>query len=200
LIDATTSSITSLAQYPDAGLPWSNVGDSASPSTGKIFIYERDANNRYSLLQTITADSLSDINDTSNGGIIASGDQFGFAIDIDAAATTIVASSPLADITKQNQGAAYVFKFDNDSSVRQFRLKQKLQSFEYFTNEYFGSSISISPSTEKIVVAAKNAGYSITTQFSFTTFDKRRTTFSDPRGFPGQVYVYQRKDTGYFLV
>ncbi len=200
LIDATTSSITSLADYPDNGLPWSNIGDSASPSTGKIFIYERDANNRYSLLQTITADSLSDINDTGNGGIIASGDQFGFAIDIDAAATTIVASSPLADITKQNQGAAYVFKFDSDSSVRQFRLKQKLQSFEYFTNEYFGSSISISPSTEKIVVAAKNAGYSITTQFNFTTFDKRRTTFSDPRGFPGQVYVYQRKDTGYFLV
>ena len=201
LTDATTSTITSLGQYPDAGLPWLNVGDSASPSTGKIYIYERDVNNLYSLTQTITADSLSDINDTANSGIIGSGDQFGFAIDIDASGTTIVASSPLADINKQNQGAAYVFKYDADSSVSQFRLKQKLQSYEYFTNEYFGSSISISPSTERIVVGAKNAGYSILAFFNDgTTFDRRRTSFSSSRGFPGQVYVYERKDQGYFLV
>ena len=199
LTDATTSSITSIGQYPDEGLPWLNVGDSASPSTGKIYIYERDANNLYSLSQTITTQSLSDINDTTNLGDISSGDQFGFAIDIDASGTTIVASSPLADINKQNQGAAYVFRYD--AITQQFRLKQKLQSFEYFTNEYFGSSLSITPSTEKIVIAAKNSGYYITTQFkSYTTFDKRRTTFSDPRGFPGQVYVYERKDEGYFLV
>jgi Fe-S cluster assembly iron-binding protein IscA len=199
LTDSTTSSITSLGQYPDNGLPWLNVGDSASPSTGKIFIYEKDSNNLYSLTQTITAESLSNINDTANSGIIASGDQFGFAIDIDASGTTIVASSPLADINKQNQGAAYVFR--RDSAAQQFRLKQKLQSFEYFTNEYFGSSLSITPSTEKIVISAKNSGYFITTQFALgTTFDKRRTTFTDPRGFPGQVYVYERKDEGYFLV
>jgi hypothetical protein len=199
LTDATTSSITSIGQYPDDGLPWLNVGDSASPSTGKIYVYERDTNNLYSLSQTITAESLSDINDTVNSGIIASGDQFGFAIDIDSSGTTIVASSPLADINKQNQGAAYVFR--RDPTAQQFRLKQKLQSFEYFTNEYFGSSLSISPSTEKIVISAKNSGYVIATKFSSnTTFDKRRTTFADPRGFPGQVYVYERKDEGYILV
>jgi hypothetical protein len=199
LTDATTSSITSIGQYPDEGLPWLNVGDSASPSTGKIYVYERDANNLYSLSQTITAESLADISDAASSGIIASGDQFGFAIDIDASGTTIVASSPLADINKQNQGAAYVFR--RDSTQQQYRLKQKLQSFEYFTNEYFGSSLSISPSTEKIVISAKNSGYSIATQFNLnTTFDKRRTTFADPRGFPGQVYVYERKDEGYFLV
>ena len=197
LTDASESSITSIGQYPDAGLPWLNVGDSASPSTGKIYIYERDSNNLYSLIQTITAESLTDINDTTNSGIIASGDQFGFAIDIDASGTTIVASSPLADIAKQNQGAAYVFKYVNG----QFRLKQKLQSFEYFTNEYFGSSISISPSTERVVIGAKNAGYAINTFFGVgTTFDRRRTTFSSSRGFPGQVYVYEKKDAGYFLV
>jgi len=197
LTDATTSSITSLGQFPDDGLPWLNVGDSASPSTGKIYIYERNSNDLYSLTQTITADSLSDINDTTNSGIIGSGDQFGFAIDIDASGTTIVTSSPLADINKQNQGAAYVFKRD----ATQFRLKQKLQSYEYFTNEYFGSSVSISAATERIVIGAKNAGYAVDAYFTDgTTFDRRRTSFSSSRGFPGQVYVYERKDQGYFLV
>jgi hypothetical protein len=197
LTDATTSSITSIGQYPDDGLPWLNVGDSTSPSTGKIYIYERDSNTRYNLAQTITAESLSEINDTTNSGIIASGDQFGFAVDIDAAGTTIIATSPLADINKQNQGAAYVFK----KSATEFRLKQKLQSFEYFTNEYFGSSVSISPATERIVIGAKNAAYAVSTFFGAgTTFDRRRTTFADSRGFPGQVYVYERKNDGYFLV
>jgi hypothetical protein len=197
LTDATTSSITSIGQFPDEGLPWLNVGDSASPSTGKIYIYEKNSNNLYSLIQTITAESLTDINDTVNSGIIASGDQFGFSIDIDASGTTIVASSPLADINKQNQGAAYIFKRD----ATQFRLKQKLQSYEYFTNEYFGSSVSISPATERIVIGAKNAGYAVDAYFSDgTTFDRRRTAFSSTRGFPGQVYVYERKDQGYFLV
>lgn len=199
--DSATSSITSLGQYPDDGLPWTNVGDSASPSTGKIYIYQRGTNDLYSLVQTITAENLIDINDDVNSANIASGDQFGFAVDIDAAGTTLVATSPMADLQKQNQGAAYIFKYTADSTVSQFRLSQKIRSFEFFTNEYFGSSVSISAATERIVIGAKNAQYSVNAFFlDGTTFDRGRTQFYTPKGFPGQVYVYERKDQGYFLV
>jgi hypothetical protein len=178
------------------GEPWVDVGDSTYTTTGKIFIYERNSNNVYSLIQTITSQSLEDINDTGLSTTINSGDQFGTALDIDSSGTTLIVSSPLADIDRQNQGAVYVLKKVNN----EFRLKQKLQSYENYTNEYFGSSVSISAATERIVVGAKNAGYSLVTTFGLgTEFDSRRTTFSGRLGFPGQVYVFERKDEGYFL-
>jgi hypothetical protein len=190
--------VSSKNEMPDDGAPWQNTGDSTFTTTGKIFIYNRNSNGVYNLVQTITNQSLELINDIGSLGSIASGDNFGTAIDIDSSGTTLVVSSPTADILRQNQGAVYVFKRSTGSS--EFRLKQKLQSYENYTNEYFGTSVSISPATERIVIGAKNAGYSILTGFeSGTTFDRRRTSFSDPDGFPGQVYVYERKDQGYFL-
>jgi hypothetical protein len=194
----TLDSATSINEDPIAGAPWTSEGTDSYATTGKVFIYQRNANGIYVLTQTITNQSLDSINDIGTLGTIESGDNFGTAIDIDASGTTLVVSSPTADILRQNQGAVYVFK--RATGATEFRLAQKIQSYENYTNEYFGSSVSISAATERIVVGAKNAAYNRPYTFTDgTTFDRRRTTFFNPTGFPGQVYVYERKDLGYFL-
>jgi len=190
----------SLNNPPDAGNPWVNVGDSTYQTSGKIYIYKRDENNRYNLVQTITEQNINQVNDSTADVNIMSGDEFGFALDIDSSGRTLVVSSPKADVFSQTQGAVYVFK-TNDLNDVEFRLVQKLTSFEYLTNEYFGSAISISPNTERIVVGAKNSPFDLITRFNQgTTFDKNKTVFKDSQGFPGQAYVFERKSEGYFLV
>jgi len=164
--DASTQ--TSRNEPPDQGNPWNGIGDSTYILTGKTFIYKRNSFGNYYLAQTITSQNLEDINDSGVSTTINSGDQFGTAIDIDASGTTLVVSAPLADINKQNQGVVYVFKNVNG----EFRLTEKLQSYEYYTNEYFGSSVSISAATERIAVGAKNARYAVG-----TTFDSLSTVF-----------------------
>ncbi len=189
----------SLNQPPDLGDPWVNVGDSTYQTAGKIYIYKRDVNNRYNLVQTITEQNINEYNDSTDDISILSGDQFGFALDIDASGYILVVSSPKADVYKQTQGAVYVFKTASIENI-EFRLTQKLTSFEYLTNEYFGSAVSISPGTERIVVGAKNSPFDLVTRFNEgTTFDKNKTIFKDFQGFPGQVYVFERKSEGYFL-
>ena len=212
------------------GAPFSdNSSDSIlDRPSGKVFVYQRDDDGVYNLLQTITPQTLSDINDSGITENIESGDQFGYAIDIDWAGSTLVISSPLADIDFRDQGAVYVFYITNDSTVAQFRLVQKLQSFEREVNQYFGSSVSISEGTEKIVIGAKNTEYSNrcvfdtfneyteiynsvdaypryvpspTASFStnLTTFDFGSTSFSDLLGYTGQAYVFERINNEYFL-
>lgn len=184
------------------GAPYSDnsVGMIVDNPSGKAFVYQRDELGVYNLLQTIAPQTLADINDTGITEQISSGDQFGFAVDIDWAGSTLVISSPQADVAYQNQGSVYVFNDTNDSTVAEFRLVQKLESYERITNQYFGSSVSISEGTEKIVVGAKNASYRQMTGFEFgTTFDFRSTTFSDPLGYTGQAYVFEKLDNEYFL-
>jgi hypothetical protein len=184
------------------GSPWENVGDSTVKTTGKVYVYQRDANKRYSLKQTISAGSLVDINDLGTTETISSGDEFGYSLDIDSTGTTIVVSSPEADINGQNQGSVYIFK-TTDFTNLSYRLKQKIESFENFTNEFFGSSVSISAGTERVIVGAKNAPYKLVTRFDTglgTYFDQGKTVFSESQGYPGQVYVFERKDQQYMLV
>ena len=181
-----------------AGDPWISVGDSTDTSTGKVFVYRRDSLDRYQLIQTITAGNLSEINDTLEE-FISSGDLFGYDIDIDYSGTTLIISSPEADVNLTNQGAVYVFE---KSTTNEFRLKQKLISYETNANLFFGTSIAITPSTEKIIVGARNAPYKLYARFDTnlgTSFDEGTTIFSTKQGYPGQVYVYQRKGNIYIL-
>jgi len=131
---------------------------------------------------------------------ILEGDQFGFSLDIDNSGSAIVVSSPQADLNLQNQGSVYVLK-TNSTEEPFFRLKQKLESFETYNNELFGFSVSISERTERIAVGAKNSPFKQVAIFdsSSTTFDRKRTTFSTDKGFPGQVYVFELKDSTYIL-
>jgi len=197
------SSYRSYGETPSpSGTPWSLITVESSTSSGKVYIYKKNAYGLYNLMQTINAGSLPDINDLPIYEIVASGDLFGFAIDVDYSGTTLVVSSPQADIGLQNQGAVYVFKYDTDSTIPEYRLKQKLQSYETYNNELFGFGLSISERTERIVVGAKNTPYMLPTLFDIgqgTRFDGGRTTFSEDQGYPGQVYVFELKDQTYIL-
>ena len=123
------------------------------------------------------------------------GDKFGAAVDIDYNGTTIIASSPLADVKSSDQGAVFVFKSAQLDAIS-YRLKQRLISHENYVNEYFGSAISISPATEKIVVGASNASFSLFTIYDqgSTSFDNTNTTFSsDEQGYFIQ-YLYRQSE------
>lgn len=183
------------------GLPWENVGDSSAESSGKVYVYQRNTNNVYELKQTINSGSMAQLNDIDSGSVISSGDKFGWSVDIDYSGSTLVVSSPLADINLQNQGSVYVFGTDGYAPV-EYRLKQKLESFEQYPNEYFGQCVQITANTEKIVVGAKNSPFVIPTRFDSslgTTFDKLRTSFIETQGYSGAAYVFELKDSIYFL-
>jgi hypothetical protein len=192
---------SSIGQDP-AGQPWVNVGDSTGQPCGKIYIYQRDEFERYQLCQTVAADnlrSLDAIDDSTFSNDINTGDNFGHAVTVDASGLTIVVTSPYADSEYQNQGLAYVFNSTKLSNP-QWKLKSRLESYETVANLAFGSAVSISPSSEFIVVSAQNAGTRKITGFKDgTSFDKNSTNFSDDIGYTGQVYLYERIAGKYFL-
>ena len=185
---------------PSDSSTWTEVGDSTVVQTGKVYIYHRDESQIYRLIQTITAGSLTDISDVSES-TIAAGDEFGFSVDVTLTGTRLVVSSPRADINNQNQGSAFVFKTDAVGNT--YRLVQRLESYQEFNNEQFGSSVSFSSRGDKIAVGAINAPYRLTARFDIsaggTYFDNYSTSFSDKQGYTGQVYVFELRDQTYFL-
>jgi hypothetical protein len=204
LEDTTLGADSTLRSYnedPSSSSNWIEISDSTVDPSGKIFVYQRSAGDAYILKQMINAGSLPSFNDIESGLTVNTGDQFGFAMDIDATGTTLVVSSPKADINFQNQGTVYVFTQDSGVNL-EYRLTQKLESFEIYPNEYFGYSVSVSPDTAKIVVGARNTQTKLPIYFdSFvgTTFDYRETSFYQDQGFTGNVYVFDKKDQVYFL-
>jgi len=197
------STIRSYNEDPSNGYPWVDAGDSTPSITGKMFVYRKDASGNYNLLQTVAADNLDSFNDLDQAhpDIMAAGDKFGYAVAVDYSGNNIVVSSPQADINYQNQGSAYIFEYKNDSSVYEYRITQKLESFEKFPNEFFGQSICISPNTSVIAIGANNSPYVQTTIFdnSQTSFDEGRSTFKNFEGFTGSVYVFEKKEHTYYL-
>jgi hypothetical protein len=201
--DASTvdSTIKSFNEKPDEGLPWMNVGDSTDRISGKLFVYKRDEYGIYKLHQTITGKSLPEINDTGDGSSISTrlGDGLGYSVDIDSLGNNIVAGSPYAQTDNQDQGVVYLL---NSISLDdpEWRLTQKLEIFEEFTNSMFGSAVSISPNANRIVVGAKDADYRIPTYFEEgISFDGGATSFTEVLGDTGQVYVFERTNGRYIL-
>jgi len=190
---------TSIGEPPE-GDPWKEVGDSTNQPSGKVFVYHRNVNGVYDLTQTIAAGNINDYNLTGIEKNISSGDQFGFALDIDSSGLTAVVSSPTADIDFKSQGSVYVLRRESLNS-KEFKIVQRLQSFEDYPNEFFGTSVSISQRGESIVVGASNAKASFLISFdnNNTVFDGTRTKIVENRGNPGQVYVFDKKDQTYLL-
>ena len=194
---------TSIVMSDDAsvlviGAPYCDtlLGDSTDEPIGKIFVYQK-VNDTYSLIQTVDSATIGSFSNIGTQNI-STGDMFGFSIDIDSSGKTLVVSSPKTDNNYQDQGSVYVFEWNG--SV--FRLTQKLGSSESHPNEYFGYGVSISPDSSKIVVGAKNAPTVYSVNFDInkgTTFDDARTTFSTYHGYTGAVYVFDKKDTDFFL-
>jgi hypothetical protein len=200
-IEGTDSTMKSFNEIPSSGLPWTNVGDSSLNISGKVFVYQRDTYGVYRLKQTVTGKSLREINDTGDDSTVnvQLGDGLGYSVDIDSTGINIIAGSPYADTSLQNQGVVYVLSTTSLASP-EWRLKQKLQVFEEYSNGLFGSSASISPTSDRIAVGAKNAGYRKYTYFeSGVSFDASTTTFSDFVGYTGQAYVFERIGGRYIL-
>ena len=195
------STIRSFNQPPDEGYPWVNVGDSSSESVGKVFVYTKNSTGFYSLQQTITSDSLAEISDLPEDEIISTGDMFGYAVDLDHSGNTLVITSPKADKNLQNQGSAYIFKYETDSTATRYRLRQKIESFGIYPNEYFGQSACITKNSSKIVIGANNTGYNLPIRFdnNSTSFDNTNTNFSTYGGYSGAVYVFDLKGSRYLL-
>ncbi|NBP59445.1 hypothetical protein EBU71_23385, partial [bacterium] len=123
------SVLRSYNEDPSSSFNWQQVGDSTTESSGKIFIYQRTQVGSYELKQMINAGSIGSFSDIESGLVVATGDQFGFSMDMDATGNLLVVSSPKADINFQDQGSAYIF---NKDSSTEYRLIQKLQSFEIY--------------------------------------------------------------------
>ena len=203
LYDSATDStyiVRSLNQSPTFGDPWYLVNSEVEEPSGKVFIYKRNSIGNYELVQNISNGSILDINDTGTTVGIGKAEKFGSAVDIDLTGTTIVVSAPYADANVTDQGMVYVFKTAPVDTIS-YRLKQELISHENYANEYFGSSVSISAATERIIVGAKNASFNLYAIFdsNTTTFDNRNTKFNSLVGSTGQVYVFERKDQTYHL-
>lgn len=199
--EETDSTIRSYNEIPENGLPWIALGDSTTQASGKIFVYKRNNADFYDLVQTINNGSLLDFGEIDSTEIISAGDQFGFSLDLDLSGRNLVVSSPKADINFQDQGSVYIFKTQS-LATPQFRLEQKLQSFENYTSEYFGYDVKITDNSEKIVVGARNTAYFAPVFFDSilnTSFDGGATSFYDDRGFAGAVYVFDKKGDRYLL-
>ena len=199
--EETDSTIRSYNEVPENGLPWIALGDSTTQASGKIFVYKRNNLDFYDLIQTINNGSLLDLGEIDSTEIISAGDQFGFSLDLDLSGRNLVVSSPKADANFQDQGSVYIFKTQSLDNP-QFRLQQKLQSFENYASEYFGYDIKITNNSEKIIVGARNTAYFSPVFFDSilnTSFDGGATTFYDDRGFAGAVYVFDKKGDRYLL-
>ncbi len=194
------STYRSYNEDPSDSANWQVVGDSSTAASGKIFVYKRSDGDVYEFTQMINAASITSFSDIDSGLVISTGDQFGFSMDIDATGNNLVVSSPKSDINYQDQGSVYLLGLD--SSTTEFRVKQRLESFETYPNEYFGYGVSISPDGSKVAVGARNANNKYPVQFdilSGTMFDSGRTSFSNNQGYTGGVYVFDKKDQIFFL-
>jgi hypothetical protein len=194
------STYRSYNEDPSDSANWQQVGDSTSNPSGKVFVYKKTDYDSYELTQMINAGSLSSFTDIDSGLVISTGDQFGFSMDIDSNGTTLAVSCPRSDVNYQDQGAVYVLELDQ--TVTEFRVKQRLQSYEIYANEYFGFAVSVSPDSAKIAVGARNTKTPFPINFDLlegTTFDNSRTRFYVEQGFTGGVYVFDKKDQIFFL-
>ena len=181
----------------DTGLAVAVSGDCSTVLVGKpnsgngmVIPYLLDANHQYSEQPDHRLE-----NQSGN-----TGDQFGYKVAANGDGSVIVISSPNADITVPDQGSVYVIHRGSDGTYSR-DAEQRLQSFDFISNEQFGTSLSFSSTGNTLVVGAKNTPY---TQYKVfdngtTTFDEDRTKFVTSIGSAGGIYVFEKKADLYFL-
>lgn len=154
--------------------------DETTENKGNVFVYQKNEQNIYNLVQSITAAELPFIDDSDSAGILGSGDQFGYSVAMDYSGSTLVIGCPEADLFNNDQGAVYILRTEGFAEI-EYRLKQKIFSYELHPQEFFGRSVAITANNEKIVIGASNRFY------------------DDGKGYAGAVYVFERKADNYFL-
>ncbi len=193
------SALRSYNQQPDLGEPWEIITAVSPENSGKVFVYKRNDQEIFELVQTLTASNLDIFSDLESGTTFGDGDRFGYAMKLNPKGTVLVVSAPETDITFENPGVVYVMEKESDTDF--FRIKQKLETYEENPNEWFGESICISPDDQRIIVGAKNFPFQTPVSFDLplTIFDSGTTTFFDKKGYAGGVYVFEKKNNIYFL-
>jgi len=166
---------------------------------GAVHLYTyNNTTSTYDLLQSITSSTL--------GVGIATGDQFGTSISLNADGTVLVVGSPYSDVKTNNNGAVYYFKKVNNTFV----LEQVILSPEKLLGERFGSNISLNPEGDSFVVYAEGGRNETETVFDLyitpnnpssgenefaTTFDANTTKIKDFTQATGTVYSYTKLGT-----
>jgi hypothetical protein len=146
--------------------------DITSDSKGKVFVYQKNSEETYERISIVTTDDLEE-------NQLNLRDQFGYSLAMDDSGSTLIISSPEFDFNNFDQGAVFVFK-TNDTVSIDYTFRQKLISFETYSGEFFGKSISISSDGTKIAVGAAES-------------------CDENYLYDGTVYVFELKDQIYFL-
>ena len=159
--------------------------------TGSVFVYTKDENDVYHLIQTLDSNTITELSNTE------SGDQFGHKVLLTVDGLTLFVSAPNVDMSGADQGAVYVFRLNNNV----FEFDQKIQSVVTDADEKFGSNISISPNNSTLAIGAEGGETFKSTTFDAgkTAFDRFITTFKDPIGKTGKVYIYTQYLNKYVL-
>jgi hypothetical protein len=186
------STITSTNEIPSVTpLKWSRTNSDSRTNSGAIFVYIREADGTFKLIQKIDAYELLDDK-------VQIGDEFGYKVQFSRDGTLLLVSAPDFDIKGKDKGVVFVFEKNNTGI---FELVQRLESFSGDTLERFGENVSLSPSGDTLSVTAGAAAASKDTTFDngTTEFDFRVTNFRDPQGITGKVYLYNRFGSNYTL-
>jgi hypothetical protein len=146
----------------------------SAPQDKKVFVYQIISGAMPIHDQTITGDDL----------------EFGYSLTISDNADYVGISSILADNTKVDQGAVYIYKKSND----EYTITQSLTNIAPEDAGYFGSKISFMNNYNTLVVYSAAANTSVATTFdaSETIFDDKLTSFSTQHKDSGRVDVYDR--------
>jgi hypothetical protein len=182
--------VESLNQIPVSGAVWEKVSNASEYNTGAVFVYLKNQENIYELVQTI------DDNDIISDDL-ESGDELGFKVVLSREGNLLFVSAPDADIKEKDKGAVFVFKNVNN----RFEYIQRLESYSFDFFERFGDEISVSPTADTIAITAGSAVASTLINFDRgeTNFDYLLTRFRDPVGITGKVYIYNRYGDTFIL-
>lgn len=128
--------ITSLAIDGQYFICGDRSNDLNASNAGAAFLYKIDTNDSVSQVATIFASDAE------------ASDNFGTSVSI--SGNTIVIGSEYEDTNGSNAGAAYIYKIGSGDTVEEI---QKVIASDVDSNDYFGSSVSISD--EYIVIGAR---------------------------------------------
>ena len=173
------SSLTSINDAPEIDNKWIGIKNTNSPRTGVVFVYKKNENKVYNFIQEISKNSIPSLKP---------GDAFGEKVVLSKDGQTLFVGSPNADKNEKDQGSVFVFAWSGNNYV----FKQRIQSNTTDYQERFGSNISISPDGKTLVVSAEGAQTfdGMTFDSNQTKFDRLSTTFADPLGNTGKVFVF----------
>jgi len=182
--------LTSTGELPVNGATWNKLTESPEFDTGAVFVYKKNSDNIFELVQIIDDDTIASDD-------LEAGDELGYKVTLNNEGDLLLVSAPDADIKNKDKGAVFVFQWNNNS----FEILQRLESYSLDFFERFGDEISISPTSDTLAISAGTSIASNLVRFDSgsTTFDFLSTRFKDIVGVTGKVYIFNRYGSKYVL-